>query len=228
MFQCRERRLAPGRSPPSSDGTAPSGAFGPAKAIVLCMRERQVKDDERSRGPVPEGDAPRLKTIFVWKPRWFVLAQTDEEASHERRRDPVVGRGARPRDPRGPAHRLRPARQQRPGLRPWAVGRGKPHRRAPGQDPLPRAWPRPPQPHRRARRRPRTSRGSRKRGPRRSPPVWGRSTSGRRVRPRLHQSWYGAGNPLGHSAQRIFKAADTILRAGRSEAVPGAAGKVPA
>ncbi len=38
------------------------------------------------------------------------------------------------------------------------------------------------------------------------------------------QSWYGAGNPLPeHSAQRIFKAADTILRAGRSEPAPVAA-----
>ncbi|MBK9968878.1 MAG: hypothetical protein IPP07_30160 [Holophagales bacterium] len=36
MFQCRERRLAPGRSPPSSGGTSSSGAFGPARRPSSC------------------------------------------------------------------------------------------------------------------------------------------------------------------------------------------------
>ena len=50
------------------------------KALVLCMPVSvRVKDDD-AQAPRLIGDRPRLKTIFVWKPRWFVLAQTEGEA----------------------------------------------------------------------------------------------------------------------------------------------------
>ncbi|HQR46472.1 MAG TPA: ArdC-like ssDNA-binding domain-containing protein, partial [Thermoanaerobaculia bacterium] len=81
MFQCRERRLAPGPIATLQRwNELKRRVRAGEKAIVLCMPVSvRVKDDERNRRPVPEGEAPRLKTIFVWKPRWFVLAQTDGE-----------------------------------------------------------------------------------------------------------------------------------------------------
>ena len=47
------------------------------KALVLCMPVSVRAKDDNPRRFGPTEDRPRLKTIFIWKPRWFVLAQTD-------------------------------------------------------------------------------------------------------------------------------------------------------
>ncbi|MCC6129832.1 MAG: DUF1738 domain-containing protein [Acidobacteria bacterium] len=233
MFQCRVRGLAPGPIATLQRGNElKRHVRAGEKAIVLCMPVSvRVKEDERIRHPVPEGGAPRMKTIFVWKPRWFVLAQTDGEPLADTARIPSWDEAraletlAVQRIPfdltdgnvQGYAHGRSVAVSPIAALPVKTLFHELGHvllnhtaERGADQPDLPKTL---------------------------------TEAEAEAVAllclEALHlpgaeytrgyiQSWYGAGNPLPeHSAQRIFKAADTILRAGRYdpkiEAAPGGA-----
>lgn len=229
MFQCRERRLAPGPIATLQRwNELKRRVRAGEKAIVLCMPVSvRVKDDERSRGPVPEGDAPRLKTIFVWKPRWFVLAQTDGE--------PLTNAVEIPSwDETRALETL--AVQRIPFDLPDGNVQGFAHGRSVAVSPI-AALPAKTLFHELGHV---LLNHTAERGDDRPDlPKTLTEAEAEAVAllclEALHlpgaeyargyiQSWYGAGNPLPeHSAQRIFKAADTILRAGRSEPAPVAA-----
>jgi len=74
MFQCHERQLEPGPI-----NTYPGWlALGRQvkkgeKAMWLCMPLTRKSKDETT------GDSATVITNFVWKPRWFTLAQTEGE-----------------------------------------------------------------------------------------------------------------------------------------------------
>ena len=233
MFQCRVRGLAPGPIATLQRwNELKRHVRAGEKAIVLCMPVSvRVKEDERIRHPVPEGGAPRMKTIFVWKPRWFVLAQTDGEpladsaqisSWDEARALETLGVQRVPFDltdgnVQGYAHGRSVAVSPIAALPAKTLFHELGHvllnhtaERGADQPDLPKTL---------------------------------TEAEAEAVAllclEALHlpgaeytrgyiQSWYGAGNPLPeHSAQRIFKAADTILRAGRydpkTEAAPGGA-----
>jgi len=233
MFQCRVRGLAPGPIATLQRwNELKRHVRAGEKAIVLCMPVSvRVKEDERIRPPVPEGGAPRMKTIFVWKPRWFVLAQTDGEPLADTAQIPSWDEAraletlAVQRIPfdltdgnvQGYAHGRSVAVSPIAALPAKTLFHELGHvllnhtaERGADQPDLPKTL---------------------------------TEAEAEAVAllclEALHlpgaeytrgyiQSWYGAGNPLPeHSAQRIFKAADTILRAGRSdaklEAAPGGA-----
>ncbi len=233
MFQCRVRGLAPGPIATLQRWNELKRHVRVGeKAIVLCMPVSvRVKEDERIRHPVPEGGAPRMKTIFVWKPRWFVLAQTDGEPLADSAQIPSWDE-ARALETLG-VQRV-PFDLTDGNVQGYAQGRSvavSPIAALPaktlfhelGHVLLNHT----------------AERGA-------DQPDLPKTLSEAEAEAvallcleALHlpgaeytrgyiQSWYGAGNPLPeHSAQRIFKAADTILRAGRSdaktEAAPGGA-----
>lgn len=78
--------------PPGPIGTVPKwNELGRSvqkgqKAIWLCMPVTVTKERDETRSgrkPATEAAEPaRPRTIFVWKPRWFVLAQTDGAEFH--------------------------------------------------------------------------------------------------------------------------------------------------
>ncbi len=73
LFQCRVRGMTPGPIATIQRWNQLGRHVNPGeKAIVLCMPVTVREHDEGSLGGVP-----RLKTVFVWKARWFVLQQTD-------------------------------------------------------------------------------------------------------------------------------------------------------
>lgn len=82
LCQCLLRGI-----PPGPIGTVPKwNELGRSvrkgqRAIWLCMPVTVTKPrDEARSGKTPTtetGEPTRPRTIFVWKPRWFVLAQTD-------------------------------------------------------------------------------------------------------------------------------------------------------
>ncbi len=229
MFQCRERRLAPGPIATLQRwNELKRRVRAGEKAIVLCMPVSvRVKDDERSRRSVPEGEAPRLKTIFVWKPRWFVLAQTDGEPLTNAVEIPSWDE----------ARALEALAVQRiPFDLPDGNVQGFAHGRSVAVSPI-AALPAKTLFHELGHV---LLNHTAERGDDRPDlPKTLTEAEAEAVAllclEALHlpgaeyargyiQSWYGAGNPLPeHSAQRIFKASDTILRAGRSEVLPGAA-----
>lgn len=224
MFQCRVRGLAPGPIATLQRwNELRRHVRAGEKAIVLCMPVSvRVKEDERVRRPVPEGGAPRMKTIFIWKPRWFVLAQTDGEpladsveipAWDEARALETLAVQRVPFDltdgnVQGYAHGRSVAVSAIAALPAKTLFHELGHvllnhtaERGADQPDLPKTL---------------------------------TEAEAEAVAllclEALHlpgtefargyiQSWYGAGNPLPeHSAQRIFKAANTILRAGRGDA----------
>ncbi len=79
IFQCRMRKIAPGPIATLQRWNELGRKVKTGeKAIALCMpvsvRGRDEDGTASAGGP---GSPPRTKTIFVWKPRWFVLEQTD-------------------------------------------------------------------------------------------------------------------------------------------------------
>jgi len=76
LVQCHLRALPPGPIATLQKWNALGRSVRKGeKALVLCMPVTvRVREDAASPGP--SGPA-QLKTVFVWKPRWFVLAQTD-------------------------------------------------------------------------------------------------------------------------------------------------------
>ncbi len=77
LFQCRARGLSPGPIATLQRWNQLGRRVKPGeKAIVLCMPVTvRVRDEATTPS---HGNAP-MKTVFVWKARWFVLAQTDGE-----------------------------------------------------------------------------------------------------------------------------------------------------
>jgi hypothetical protein len=73
MFQCAQRAIQPGPI-----NTYPGwlqlnrNVKKGEKAIWLCMPLTRKKKDEN-------GEAQTVATNFMWKPRWFVMSQTDGE-----------------------------------------------------------------------------------------------------------------------------------------------------
>jgi len=76
LCQCQLRNLPPGPIATLQKWNALGRSVRKGeRALVLCMPVTvRVKDDPSS--PAPPGPL-RMKTVFAWKPRWFVLAQTD-------------------------------------------------------------------------------------------------------------------------------------------------------
>ena len=75
LLQCHVRKLDPGPIATLQRWNALGRSVRKGEqALVLCMpvTVRVPPDDTR-----PAGDGPRLRTVFIWKPRWFVLSQTD-------------------------------------------------------------------------------------------------------------------------------------------------------
>lgn len=224
MFQCRVRGLAPGPIATLQRwNELKRHVRAGEKAIVLCMPVSvRVKEDERVRRPIPEGGAPRMKTIFVWKPRWFVLSQTDGE-------------------PLADSVEI-PAWDETRALETLAVQRvpfdltdgnvqGYAHGRSVAVSPI-AALPAKTLFHELGHillnhtGEPGTDRADL---PKTLTEAEAEAVAllclealglpGADYARGYIQSWYGAGQPLPeHSAQRIFKAADTILRAGRGDA----------
>jgi hypothetical protein len=79
IFQCLVREIPPGPIATLQRWNELHRKVKPGeKALLLCMPVSvRVGDDDRSEPTRQKGGPPRLKTIFVWKPRWFVLAQTE-------------------------------------------------------------------------------------------------------------------------------------------------------
>lgn len=76
LFQCHLRNLPPGPIATLQKWNALGRSVRKGeKALVLCMPVTVRVKDDPSIAPSP--DRPRTKTVFAWKPRWFVLAQTD-------------------------------------------------------------------------------------------------------------------------------------------------------
>lgn len=86
LIQCKERGLQPGPLA-SFRGWEKLGRWVKKgqKALVLCMPVTvKVKPEEKPETPETstepaEPEKPGLKTVFVWRPNWFVFAQTDGE-----------------------------------------------------------------------------------------------------------------------------------------------------
>jgi len=233
MFQCRVRGLAPGPIATLQRwNELKRHVRAGEKAIVLCMPVSvRVREDAQIRGPAPEGGAPRLKTIFVWKPRWFVLSQTDGEPLAETAQIPswdearALGTLSVQRVPfdltdgnvQGYAHGRSVAVSPIAALPAKTLFHELGHvllnhtsERGADQPDLPKTL---------------TEAEAEAVA---LLCLEALHLSGTEYARGYIQSWYGAGNPLPeHSAQRIFKAADRILRAGRSdvklEATPGGA-----
>ncbi|KAA0255523.1 DUF1738 domain-containing protein [Acidobacteria bacterium ACD] len=229
IFQCRIRDLAPGPIATLQRWNELGRRVKAGeKALVLCMPVSvRVKEDEAIRRSAPEGGAPRMRTVFVWKARWFVLGQTEGEPLTE-----SVGI---------------PSWDEDRALESLSIRRvpfdlvdgnvqGVSHGRTVAVSPL-AALPAKTLLHELAH------------------VLLGHCAERGADRPDLPkslveaeaeavallclealglpgaeyargyiQSWYGAGKALPeHSAQRIFKAADMILRAGRGQAQPGEA-----
>lgn len=75
LVQCHVRCLEPGPIATLQRWNALGRSVRKGEhALVLCMpvTVRAATSDD----PCDNG-APRLRTVFIWKPRWFVLAQTD-------------------------------------------------------------------------------------------------------------------------------------------------------
>jgi len=229
MFQCRVRGLAPGPIATLQRwNELKRHVRAGEKAIVLCMPVSvRVREDAQIRGPAPEGGAPRLKTIFVWKPRWFVLSQTDGEPLAETAQIPswdearALGTLSVQRVPfdltdgnvQGYAHGRSVAVSPIAALPAKTLFHELGHvllnhtaERGADQPDLPKTL---------------TEAEAEAVA---LLCLEALPLSGTAYARGYIQSWYGAGNPLPeHSAQRIFKAADTILRAGRSDAKAAAA-----
>ena len=76
LFQCHLRDLPPGPIATLQKWNALGRSVRKGeKALVLCMPVTVRVNDETA--PTSPSDRPRTKTVFAWKPRWFVLAQTD-------------------------------------------------------------------------------------------------------------------------------------------------------
>ncbi len=75
LFQCHLRGLEPGPIATIQRWNSLGRSVRKGEhALVLCMPvtvRAAPTDDPRDTGQ------PQLRTVFVWKPRWFVLAQTD-------------------------------------------------------------------------------------------------------------------------------------------------------
>ena len=81
MFQCLMRAIPPGPIATLQRWNELRRRVKPGeKALVLCMPVSiRVRDDDRAGSTRQHEGPPRQKTIFIWKPRWFVLAQTEGE-----------------------------------------------------------------------------------------------------------------------------------------------------
>lgn len=79
IFQCHVRRIPPGPIATLQRwNELGRNVKQGEKAIVLCMPVSVRPRDQDGAEPAGQTEGPpRLKTIFVWKPRWFVLDQTD-------------------------------------------------------------------------------------------------------------------------------------------------------
>ena len=80
LFQCHERGIAPGpmATYPRWRELGRQVKKG-EKALTLCMPitvKRRDSADAADADP-PDPDAPEVYTRFIYKPRWFVLSQTD-------------------------------------------------------------------------------------------------------------------------------------------------------
>ena len=80
MAQCADRGISPGpiNTFPSWKALGRHVRKG-EKAITLCMpitAKRRGSIDAADTAP-PDPDAPEVYTRFIYKPRWFVLSQTD-------------------------------------------------------------------------------------------------------------------------------------------------------
>ena len=79
IFQCRMRSLSPGPIATLQrwndlGRTVKTGE----KALALCMPVTvRGRDDDGTAPAGGPGNPARVKTIFIWKPRWFVLEQTE-------------------------------------------------------------------------------------------------------------------------------------------------------
>lgn len=75
LLQCHVRGLDPGPIATLQRWNALGRSVKKGEhALVLCMPvtvRTASSEDSRDDG------RPRLRTVFIWKPRWFVLAQTD-------------------------------------------------------------------------------------------------------------------------------------------------------
>ena len=222
-FQCLVRHIPPGPIATLQRWNELHRSVKPGeKALVLCMPVSvRVKDDD-ARSPVSTGNLPQLKTIFVWKPRWFVLAQTEGAPLVDAVEIPTWDEG---RALDALAVRRVPFALTDGNVQGYADGRSVAvsplaelpaktlfhelghillnHTGEPGTD--------------------------RPDLPKTLTEAEAEAVAllclealglpGADYARGYIQSWYGAGQPLPeHSAQRIFKAADTILRAGRGDA----------
>ena len=77
MFQCHERNIAPGpmATYPRWRELGRHVRKG-EKAITLCM-PITIKRKRSADAADTDPDAPEVFTRFIYKPRWFVLSQTD-------------------------------------------------------------------------------------------------------------------------------------------------------
>jgi len=74
MMQCAEREIEPGPINTYPGWLALNRQVKKgSKAIELCMPLTRKVTDERT------GESATVATNFVWKPRWFVLSQTEGE-----------------------------------------------------------------------------------------------------------------------------------------------------
>ena len=196
------------------------------KALVLCMPvSLRVRDDDRAEPERQRGGPPRLKTIFIWKPRWFLLAQTEGAPLTDTVEIPCWDED-RALDTL--AVRRVPFTLTDGNVQGYAEGRSvavSPLAELPAKTlfhELGHVL---------------LNHTGERGADRPDLPKTLTEAEAEAVAllclEALHlpgadyargyiQSWYGTGQPLPeHSAQRIFKAADTILRAGRDDAKPG-------
>lgn len=224
IFQCRIRHIPPGPIATFQRWLELGRSVKKGeKAIVLCMPVSvRVRDEDGTERAGQEGSPPRQKTIFIWKPRWFVLAQTDGAPLTDTVEIPSWDEG-RALDTLG--IRRVPFTLADGNVQGYAEGRTvavSPLAELPvktlfhelGHVLLNHTG----------------ERGAdRPDLPKTLAEAEAEAVAllcleslgfpGADYARGYIQSWYGAGNPLPeHSAQRIFKAADTILRAGRDDA----------
>ncbi|MCZ7625101.1 MAG: DUF1738 domain-containing protein [Candidatus Methylomirabilota bacterium] len=84
LTQCRERGIRPGPIATYAGWQAKGRQVRRgARALILCMpvtitAHRRDKDDLDADNESESGKAQTVpRTVFIWKPRWFVLSQTD-------------------------------------------------------------------------------------------------------------------------------------------------------
>ena len=201
--QCIERGIQPGPMAtfPKLEGAGPPRPQGREGDHAL-----QPVTVKRTREQETDTEGTDVYTRFVYRPDWFVLAQTDGADLPPVRS--AVGRGSRPGGARRRRDPVRRDGRQRPGLRARPVDRDHPGQPDAAQDAVSRAGPCAARPHgrRRAGRRRADARGTCASA---KPKRW-RCCAVRRWTCRVSslaaatsRAWWGAGNPIPErSAQR--------------------------